>query len=85
MHETAGSIELDAGNPAAAEAQFAAAAALDPLNVNARYHHGLAAYRLGRHADAAARWREVLRLDPGHALAREWLPDAERRAAEETE
>ncbi|MBZ0267448.1 tetratricopeptide repeat protein, partial [bacterium] len=84
VHETAGAIELDAGEAAAAEAHFATAVALETLNVNARYHHGLAAYRLGRYADAAARWREVLRLDPGHALAREWLPDAERRAEEET-
>ena len=56
----------------------------DPLNVDARFNWGVAAYREGRWADAAERWREVLRLDPGHPPAREWLPEVETRAAKES-
>ena len=49
---------------AAAEA-FDRAAALDPLSVDAHYHLGLAAARLGELDRAAAAWNTFLRLSTG--------------------
>jgi len=81
VHYEAGRIHLDAGRTGEAETRFEAAVTLDPLNVDALYNWGLAAYRQGRFGDAVARWSRVLELDPGHTLAVEWLPDARRRQA----
>jgi len=76
---TAGEIALAAGRPAGAETHFGAAVQMDPLNVDARYNWGLAAYRREDWAAAADRWRAALALDPQHPLAGRWLPDAEKR------
>jgi arylsulfatase A-like enzyme len=74
VHYERGRARLDAGRPADAEASFAAAVELDPLNVDARFNLGVAWYRQGRLGDAAEAWRDVLRLDPTHPAALEWLP-----------
>jgi tetratricopeptide (TPR) repeat protein len=80
VHYEAGRLELDLGRWDAAEAHFAASVSGDPLNADAVYNWGLAAYRAGRYGDAADRWEQVLRLAPEHPLAGEWLPDARGRA-----
>ncbi len=83
VHYEMGRLALDRGEPLEAERHFETSVMLDPLHVDARYNWGLAAYRDGRFGDAAERWREVLRLDPNHANAKQWLGDAEQRAAGE--
>jgi tetratricopeptide (TPR) repeat protein len=83
VHYEAGRLELDAGRLDEAERRFEATVQLDPLDVDARFNWGLAAYRAGRFGDAATRWREVLRLDPTHPNATKWVSDAEQRSAAE--
>jgi tetratricopeptide (TPR) repeat protein len=84
VHYEAGRVALDAGRLELAEASFARSVEEDPLNVDALFNWGVAAYRQGRFRDAAARWRDALRLDPRHAPATRWLPDAEEKIASET-
>ena len=46
----------------------------DPsLGAELHFNRGAVLYAMGRMAEARAEWREALRLDPGHAQAREWL------------
>jgi len=71
-----GRVALDAGKLDVAEEAFAHAVEGEPLNVDARYNWGVAAWRAGRWEDAATRWRDVLALDPDHGPAGRWLPDA---------
>jgi arylsulfatase A-like enzyme/Tfp pilus assembly protein PilF len=76
-----GRVALSAGRFDVAEQAFARAVEGEPLNVDARYNWGVAAYRDARFEDAVTRWREVLELDPDHGPALRWLPDATERMA----
>jgi arylsulfatase A-like enzyme/Tfp pilus assembly protein PilF len=78
-----GRLALDVSDWARAEAAFERSVALDPLNADAVYNWGLAAYRSDRYADAEQRWRAALEIDPDHEFAREWIDDAARRAGEQ--
>lgn len=78
----AGRVALDAGWPERAEPYLERAVHGNPLDADALFNWGAAAFRQGRYGDAAARWREVLRLDPDHSSARQWLPEAEAKRTE---
>lgn len=46
----------------------------DPaLGAELHFNRGATLYAMGRMAEARTEWREAVRLDPGHAQAREWL------------
>jgi len=51
-------------------AELDAAAKIDPNDAEVRFVGGVVALRLGRAADAEARFQEALRLDPAHEGAR---------------
>ena len=75
-----GRLALDLGHWSRAEDAFGRSASLDPLNADAVYNWGLAAYRLDRFDDAVSRWRAALEIDPRHEFALEWIADAEARS-----
>jgi arylsulfatase A-like enzyme len=79
-----GRVALDSGRLERAEESFARAVGEDPLNVDAFFNWGVVAYREGRFEAAARRWRQALRLDPGHPPSRQWLPEVEARLEGET-
>jgi arylsulfatase A-like enzyme/Tfp pilus assembly protein PilF len=79
VHYERGRVALDFGRFDIAEESFARAVEHDPLNVDARYNWGVAAYQDGRFEDAAQRWRDTLGLEPDHGPTRTWLSDAEAR------
>ena len=62
--------------PAEAAARFEAAWRRQPDYLEARFNHGTTLARLGRLDEAVAQWREVLRIDPADADARQALEHA---------
>jgi len=66
-----GRIQLEKGNPAAAEKAFRQALTIDPRAVEIRFQLGRAIALQGRHAEAADVFRELLEREPGYGPA--WL------------
>jgi cytochrome c-type biogenesis protein CcmH/NrfG len=62
-----------------AERALRRALEVDVAHVSARVNLGTVLLQLGRSAEAAAEFREVLRRDPAHERARAGLSEAERR------
>jgi tetratricopeptide (TPR) repeat protein len=62
-----GRVYLQAGDPAAALAQFSEAIRLQPDSAEAQANAGAAYEQLGRNADAEGGFREAVRLEPGLA------------------
>ncbi len=50
-------------------AAFSTAVSVDPSDVDAQFHRGVALQRLGERVQAIAAWRAVLELDPDHGDA----------------
>ncbi|MFA6029054.1 MAG: tetratricopeptide repeat protein [Elusimicrobiota bacterium] len=65
----AGNLELFHGDAAAAEGHFRAVLAREPRSVPAVVNLGQALKKLGRSDEAAERFREALRLEPGNPTA----------------
>ncbi|GJM45602.1 MAG: hypothetical protein DHS20C21_24440 [Gemmatimonadota bacterium] len=65
-----GMVALQSGNAQDAEKYFGRSTRENPLNANAFFQWGQAAYALHRLADAREHWRTVVRLDPDHVAAR---------------
>jgi Tfp pilus assembly protein PilF len=68
-HTYLGALADRAGDLAAAERHFAAAARFAPQSARARNNHGAILLRLDRMREAAAEFEESLRLDPNQAKA----------------
>ena len=68
--QLAGSIRLNQGRMAEAEAIFAQGRIMAPGDAMMAYHHGAALAALKRGEDAAMAWRAALALKPGLAQAR---------------
>jgi Flp pilus assembly protein TadD len=64
LFQAAGLAAALGGDLTRAEAFFARGAALRPRDVSVRGYWGLALEKLGRHREAAARYREALAIDP---------------------
>jgi cellulose synthase operon protein C len=64
LFQAAGLAAALGGDLARAEAFFARGAAKRPRDVSVRLDWGLALEKLGRHREAAARYREALAIDP---------------------
>ena len=54
--------------PAEAAAQFQQALEIEPDHIGARQNLGVAMFEQGKHAEAIACWREVLRVDPNQLV-----------------
>lgn len=67
------------GKPIEAARAYERALALDPTASQIRTSLGFAYWNTGRQEKALVEWRDVLRRDPGFALARSTLAEAERR------
>jgi poly-gamma-glutamate capsule biosynthesis protein CapA/YwtB (metallophosphatase superfamily) len=66
-----------AGKSEEALAKYLAALEVDPDHVKALWEIGWSYWKLERWADCVAVWRRVLELQPDHAEAPQWLPQAE--------
>lgn len=68
-----GNMELIHNDPAGAADKLAKVVKVDPSNVGAKLNLGQAYKRLGRAAEAADLFRQVLAADPNNAMARQEL------------
>jgi tetratricopeptide (TPR) repeat protein len=73
------------GRSAEAEAHVRAAVALEPHSAAARFHRGVLHEEHGDFAEAEACFRDSLRLDPGHDLARARLVTLLRESCSEAD
>ncbi len=69
-HNNYGNILAQAGQPAQAMAQYAAAIRIDPGYADAYYNAGNALKQLGRYSDSIGRYEQALRINPN-------MPDAQ--------
>ena len=77
-HYFMGALLASRGDDAGAVAEYDRAIAIFPAYSEAFHNRGNALARLGRMPEAAQSFRSVLRLDPGHAGARQNLLAIER-------
>lgn len=78
-------LELQASNPTAKEAlkrlaPKASVKGMDPAQLEDLYYQGVYAYAAGETSKAETFWKKVLAADPKHALAKEALDRAQKRA-----
>lgn len=69
VRDTKGWVYRARGNLNGAAELIAQARKLDPNNPSIHHHHGIVLFELGRKAEAAAAFRKVLELSPGHRRA----------------